>query len=262
MNLVSMRPESGGHWYRPDGTPCHTVIGKNGVERNTTLADAKKLGLFPSVTTILKMWPKDNLNEWRIEQAVLAAVTLPRLENEPLDAFVGRACADAGRQLEEARVFGNLFHDAVHRYHTTGEVVTGRVGPWLNEYIAWAKENIVRVDFSERVLVGPGYAGTCDLKALMADGHTAIIDFKTQRIREDKKPNFYDTWAMQLAAYDACSPADQLVSVVINAEKPEPPRVRIWPESEAREAWTLFRGCFEFWKLVKNYNPTHESAVA
>ena len=32
---------SAGHWYRLDGTPCYTVVGKNGKERNATLADAR-----------------------------------------------------------------------------------------------------------------------------------------------------------------------------------------------------------------------------
>jgi hypothetical protein len=33
-----------GHWYDKGGNPAYTTIGKNGVERPTTLRDAKKLG--------------------------------------------------------------------------------------------------------------------------------------------------------------------------------------------------------------------------
>ena len=42
-----------GHWYTQEGEPMYTIIGANGKERNTTLRDAKNLGLVPSVTTIL-----------------------------------------------------------------------------------------------------------------------------------------------------------------------------------------------------------------
>ena len=37
-----------GHWYSQDGEPMYTLIGANGKERNTTLRDAKSLGLVPS----------------------------------------------------------------------------------------------------------------------------------------------------------------------------------------------------------------------
>ena len=47
-----------GHWYDHEGKPMYTIVGANGVERNTTLRDAKSLGLVPSVTTIIGMIAK------------------------------------------------------------------------------------------------------------------------------------------------------------------------------------------------------------
>ena len=47
-----------GHWYTQEGEPMYTIIGANGRERNTTLRDAKTLGLVPSVTTIIGMIAK------------------------------------------------------------------------------------------------------------------------------------------------------------------------------------------------------------
>ena len=32
----------GGHWYDKDGNACHTIVGKNGKVRKTTLRDARK----------------------------------------------------------------------------------------------------------------------------------------------------------------------------------------------------------------------------
>ena len=44
----------GGHWYTVTGKACHTQPKTKGDgERSTTLRDARKLKLKPSVTTIL-----------------------------------------------------------------------------------------------------------------------------------------------------------------------------------------------------------------
>ena len=47
-----------GHWYTKDGEPMYTIVGANGVERNTTLRDARSLGLVPSVTTVIGLVAK------------------------------------------------------------------------------------------------------------------------------------------------------------------------------------------------------------
>ena len=84
MKLFS--PDSA-HWYQRDGVPLHTVLSAKGEPRPTTLRDARKLGLLPSVTNILGVIAKPGLTSWLQEQAVLAALTLPRIEGESEDAF-------------------------------------------------------------------------------------------------------------------------------------------------------------------------------
>ena len=86
---------SSGHYYYRDGTPAYTVIGKNGKERATTLRDARAEGLLPSVTTILQVVAKPGLVNWMIDQAVLAALTGTRLENESDEAFIARIKREA-----------------------------------------------------------------------------------------------------------------------------------------------------------------------
>jgi hypothetical protein len=79
-----------GHWYDKEGNPAYTIIGANGAERNTTLRDARKLNLVPSVTTILGIAAKPALENWKIDQAVLAATTLEQHNSETLDEFRSR----------------------------------------------------------------------------------------------------------------------------------------------------------------------------
>jgi len=53
------------HWYTKDGEPAYTIERADGKGfRNTTLRDAKKLGLLPSVTTILGVAAKPGLQNW------------------------------------------------------------------------------------------------------------------------------------------------------------------------------------------------------
>ena len=60
---------------------------KPGQMRPTTVRDAKQLGLFPSVTSIIKILSRPQLESWKQEQAVLAALTLPRKDGEPETEF-------------------------------------------------------------------------------------------------------------------------------------------------------------------------------
>ena len=82
-----------GHWYTREGEPMYTIIGANGKERNTTLRDAKKEGLVPSVTTILSMIAKPSLENWKIDQALNSALTLDREEGESFQSFTYRCKA-------------------------------------------------------------------------------------------------------------------------------------------------------------------------
>ena len=72
-------PERASHWYFQDGRPCHQVQAKSGNGlRDATLRDARTLGLYPSVTSILNIIAKPQLEAWKQEQGIIAALTLPR----------------------------------------------------------------------------------------------------------------------------------------------------------------------------------------
>ena len=74
MVIIPREPSS--HWYFPDGTPLHQVPRADGKgSRPTSLRDARKLGLFPSVTNVLSILAKPGLEAWKQEQAILAART-------------------------------------------------------------------------------------------------------------------------------------------------------------------------------------------
>ena len=78
--MIAARPSESNHWYAKDGTPMYTVPAKSGEPRATTLRDAKKMGLLPSVTTIMKSAASPGLEAWKLNQMMLAALTLPRVD--------------------------------------------------------------------------------------------------------------------------------------------------------------------------------------
>ncbi len=54
------------HWYDQEGSPCYEVSRKDGRGmRPTTLADAKKLGLVPSVTSVMSIRAKPQVEVWK-----------------------------------------------------------------------------------------------------------------------------------------------------------------------------------------------------
>src|SRR3974390_2135758 len=142
------------HWYRRDGEPLHSVPAASGELRPTTVRDARKLGLLPSVTNVLGVISKPELVEWKMTQAVLAALTLPRLAGEELGVFAKRVVEDAQSQVRGAAEFGTAFHAGAERVAKSLEVdQTGAYAAWLNLFRDWFQANCVRVVWTERVLV-------------------------------------------------------------------------------------------------------------
>ena len=103
----------GGHFYKKDGSPAYTVIGKNGKERNTTLRDARTNNLRPSVTEIIKLAAKLGLENWKAEQLLMSALTTSRKDGETEAEYIFRIKADAKEQSEKARERGTLIHSWV-----------------------------------------------------------------------------------------------------------------------------------------------------
>ena len=78
MGEVTKTPSESGHYYDSvTGEPRYTVVGKNGKERATTIKDAKPRGWLPSVTTIMKVMAAPGLENWKQDQVLISAATMP-----------------------------------------------------------------------------------------------------------------------------------------------------------------------------------------
>lgn len=111
--ITATHAADAGHWYYPDGRPAYTIIGKNGKERPTTLRDARRLGLLPSVTMIANEGAKPGLENWKQRQVLMASLTLPHIDGETDDAWVERILTDSKEEGEKAADRGTQIHAAI-----------------------------------------------------------------------------------------------------------------------------------------------------
>ena len=270
--------ESASHWYFPDGTPLHEVPRADGKgSRPTSLRDARKLGLFPSVTNVLSILAKPGLDAWKQEQAILAALTLPRIEGETLDDFAKRVITDMHSEVGRAADLGSAVHAAIEGYAQ---------GRWLPEdkEVArlfeparqWFDAQVTQVHSVEIAAAHLewGYAGRVDLVAtLRSTGRPTVIDFKTQKTRRDKngyfKPILHDTWPLQLEAYhQALASRDKglqdaaIASVVIGSTEPVPVVTQVWDDADKAGFFRAFLAARDLWVWQKNYCPVKDSPDA
>jgi hypothetical protein len=256
MKLFS--PDSA-HWYGRDGVPMHSVPSLKGEPRPTTLRDARKLGLLPSVTNILGVIAKPELTAWLQEQAVMAALTLPRIAGETEDAFAKRVVADSQTTRDGAADFGTGFHHGAERVARTLEVDPKHpAAEWLRHYRVWYQSNASALRWTEKVLIHPEgcYAGTADLLIEHAIHGLTLVDLKTMKIKSGAKPSPYKSWCYQLAAYRYPLGAPvKCMNLIVNSNEPSMPIEHFWTNEEMELGWQAFMAAHRLWVIEKNYDP-------
>ena len=243
-----------GHWYTKEGEPMHWVLNKSkpGETRPTTLRDAKKLDLVPSVTEILKVADKPALTRWKVEQAYLAAMTLPPIEGESLDDFIRRAKADAEQQTKDAVDIGVEMHAAVEAYYK-GESVPTKYADLVLEVSALLEQltELERTDWiSEHTFATDTYGGMVDLHTKRDDG--IVVDFKSKDFGPDAKRLHWDEQDMQLSAYarGLGIPHARRINVYMSRNNLGLVAHHEWDQEDDR-AWMKFECLRDYWRLEK-----------
>ena len=254
MTITSgqMTSESG-HWYHRDGRPAYRIVGKNGVERDTTLRDARQLNLVPSVTTITACAAAPGLERWKQEQVLLAALTLPRMEGELEHVWVRRVWVDSHEQALKAAQRGTEIHGAIER-HLRGETVEPALQPWVDAAMAQVDTCFGKQSWSpEKSFAHPlGYGGKVDLHST---SNRVVVDFKTKDgPLSDVK--VYDTHHMQLAAYarglwdhtsDEVRRSVVAAVIFVRRDKPEAD-TRLLSDADLDSGWQQFYHLLRYWQ--------------
>jgi hypothetical protein len=270
-----VRPDTASHWYLPDGTPFYEIemVTKPGQFRPVTKRDAEKVGAWRSVTNIASCVRKFELDAWKINQALLAALTLPKKPDETVDAYCARVVQDMEEESRQAAALGSELHAAADAWITGERELTlspkARMlfDPFPEWWESWLAEN---------------------------GGGPLIVDFKTQS-KPREKMACYPDWGMQLVAYGVglpwpvegvrteltfCNPAERyggrvdyvadwtpmppdalggngrrLVNIVLSTVEPGAIRVKEWPQDAWPGLWRSFAAAREL-----AYGPLYERA--
>lgn len=248
MRLITQNESA--HWYTHTGEPKY----------DATLREARKFGYLPSVSGIIRLWPKGALEAWKIEQGIIAALTLPRNSGESLDAFAHRVAADGQSQAKTTAAWGTRFHDLCERLHREElPLPQPDMRDHYKHYATWFFTVIHKVLRTEHCVthLGRGYAGKLDLLAITDKGRS-LGDIKSRSVK-NSKPMFYDEQPMQLIAYGLALPReerpDAYFSVIINRDNPEPPHVKWWTPEEISEAWERFCCLLAMWRAYNRFDP-------
>lgn len=244
-----------GHWYQKDGSPAYQVKAKAGHLRNVTLADARKLGLLPGVTSISRLEAAPGLERWKIEQHVLAALTLPEIEGETLDARKGRVYLDAAAQADKARERGTELHASIERVIKGGWT---KDRPFTAPVLDWIATRFPEHVWSAEHSFGChlGYGGKLDCLSRVGTG--ILLDFKTKDFGESDELKGWPEQAMQLAAYrhGVLLPEAACVNLMISTRVPGLIVPIEWKEDDLVTGFEAFKCLLRLWQIRKGFDPS------
>ena len=268
MAIITKSVMDSSHWYSLDGKPVHTQPTKDGEgQRATTLRDARKMMLLPSVTSIIGILDKPQLTRWKMREVAKAAIAIPGPQGEePVERFADRAIEAAMSQVGEAADLGSRIHAAIENLMRGGaEEPSEELQPYVKPVLEWMRQVGVKVTHSEIVLVNAvhGFAGRVDALFTWGDafGKMGILDFKTKKTKEGEKVEAYDEHALQLAAYAATHYGAEHLQHVVAANlfisSTEPGRLEVVKHDKAKlvAAYEAFCQMCAVWRFRKGYDP-------
>jgi len=248
--IVKQYAAEAGHWYTREGVPRYTIIGANGKERNTTLRDARKENLVPSVTTILNVAAKPALTQWLQRQVLYAALTLPRRDGEAEEDYLDRIITDSKEQGKNAADAGTDIHASIEQFYR-GEGIKGHeqqvkaVEAELTKHFGM-QEWVSEKSFAHKL----GFGGKVDLHA-----DNVVVDIKTKEFDDPEKVQAYDEHLMQIAAYriGLDMPLARCANVFVSRSTAGLVVVHEWRADELIKGWNMFQHLLGFWQTKNGH---------
>jgi len=81
-----------------------------------------------------------------------------------------------------------------------------------------------------------------------------VVDWKTKELDDGKKPDMYDSYSVQLAAYDhGIGGGRKLLNLFVSVTSPGYVYAHQWEEKE--RLFKMFSTALDLWKLIKRYEP-------
>ena len=246
------------HWYNKTGEAVFEVPKVKGGMRKTTIADARKMGLYPSVTTVLGILDKPQLGDWKLEQMALAAFASPANGSEPFEVYHQHLLTKAFEQVSDAADLGTAIHAALEA-HFKGQPIEAGMDTYVEPVARLIDREGISFNEHELRLVNAqvGYAGTTDA-VITRNGKTGILDFKSRKTKPGVACTPWETEPLQIAAYGVAKFGHvPEIGANVYISTTEKGRVEIcWHSYEDLvEAWKTFQSCVQIWQYLKSYRP-------
>lgn len=244
------------HWYTRTGEPAYTVKAKDGSDRPATLRDARKLGLVPSVTAIIKCAAAPGLERWKQDQVLHAALTLPRGATEPEAQWIERVWTDSRETARKASERGTAVHGAIQgsyeckhpgpEYLPHALAADGAITDWLEMPSGLTVE--AERSFASRI----GFGGKVDL---IGEPPEFVVDFKTKEFDDTTPLKTWDEHAMQLAAYRHGLEMHEARCAIVYVSVSVPGIAKLIeiPEADLQKGWKMFLGLLDYWKAKTGF---------
>jgi hypothetical protein len=254
MSTIVARAAESNHWYAKDGKPAYSVIGANGKERSTTLRDARKLNLVPSVTTVIKSAASPGLEAWKLNQMMLAALTLPRVQDEPEEEFIARIQRDSKEHAKMAAERGTAVHAAIESMYS-GTIYSEFLDHQTGVFKEIEKEYGVTQFQPEKAFAHElGFGGKLDLFTSEYN-KGLVIDIKTKEFSDPSKVVGYDEHMMQLAAYrvGVDLPDADCANVFVSVTVPGLVVIHKWSQEDLARGWVMFESLLKYWQAKNQH---------
>ena len=240
-----------GHFYDREGNPAYTYRNKKGAEKKTTLREARKFSYVPSVTTVMNILAKPQLEKWKQNQILMAAMTLPAIKGETLDQYAVRVMKDAQEHAREARNKGTYIHGQLERYFQFKQI-DEEAKPICKAVKAEVEKIFKRLPISEHSFAHPlGYGGKTDLC-----DQDAVVDFKTKDFGETDLQKGWPDHCYQLAAYRHGLGYNnaRCYNIFVSVSNPGLVHIYKWKEEELQDGLKVFLAALELWKAIKKFD--------
>lgn len=273
------------HWYTKNGQAMHRVPGKTVAERDTTVADARIMGLLPSVSGITKMMANPGLDRWKqditIEASLKYAIQSAYGDMDE-DKLYAEIRAESNKVAGAAADLGVKIHAAIESAlgcqqweNQTVELADGKqveLKELVNPALAKLEELGINIVETEKVVTcsAHGYAGQMDVSYVKGDV-AGVLDFKSTKTKPTKKIEVRQGQSMQIAAYHfACwgskdkphfQPNHQGINLYISTTEIGRVDVVKYDAAELAKQWDGFLACLTLWRLQNNYDPRTKEVV-
>ena len=256
---------------------CHAYDREANPIFNLTLSQAKKEGLFLSVTTMQSVLGKPALENWKLHEHLKTAHKYPPRSGEDEQSFIKRIKGHTWKNSGGAAELGTAIHAGIESILLEEKDVDD-LDVDLRKYVAPAiryfRDKKFKIEAVEKTTVNleEGYGGTADAVGFTSCNKKFILDWKSRKFN-GRKAKPYSGQPEQCSAYGASVYGTDAINNEevwgLNAfiatdqfttDGESAFSVTSYTPKEMKYHYETFRHTCELWRRMENYDPRKESA--